>query len=134
MSSKVKRPARWTTILSPSSVHSRTEPGPTPSLRRTSAGTEICPWAVNFDRAMAIATLYYHGNEPMNRNRWIVVLLVCLAVSLACVVYPIYVIRPFRAQGARELMAALEVSRFRPLLTVISALVAVWAAIVYWRA
>ena len=67
------------------------------------------------------------------RSRWIFVLLACLAVSLMCVVYPIYVIRPFRVQGARELMAALEVLRFRPLLTVISALVAVWAAIVYWR-
>jgi hypothetical protein len=49
-------------------------------------------------------------------------------------VYPIYVIRPFRAQGARELAAALVVSRWRPLLTVVSALVAVWAAIAYWRA
>jgi Protein of unknown function (DUF3179) len=57
----------------------------------------------------------------------------CLAVSLICVVYPIYVIRPFRAQGARELMVALEVSRFRPALTAISALLAVGAAIAYWR-
>ena len=62
------------------------------------------------------------------------VLLACLAVSLVLVAYPLYVIRPFRAQGARELVAALTVSRFSPLLTVISALVAVVAAIVYWRA
>jgi Protein of unknown function (DUF3179) len=70
----------------------------------------------------------------MNRNRWTLVLLACLAVSLVCVVYPIYVIRPFRPQGARELIVALTVSRFRPVLTVISALVAAWAAIAYWRA
>jgi len=62
------------------------------------------------------------------------VLLACLAVSLILVAYPLYVIRPFRPQGARELAAALMVSRFSPLLTVVSALVAVAAAIAYWRA
>jgi uncharacterized metal-binding protein len=67
-------------------------------------------------------------------RRWILVLLACLAVSLVSVAYPIYVIRPFRAQGARELMAALLVSRFRPALTVLSALAAMAAAIAYWRA
>jgi hypothetical protein len=66
-------------------------------------------------------------------RRWIFLLLACLAVSLVLVAYPLYVIRPFRAQGARELMAALAVSRFRPVLTVISALAAVAAAIAYWR-
>ena len=67
-------------------------------------------------------------------RRWILALLACLAASLVSVAYPIYVIRPFRAQGARELMAALVVSRFRPVLTVVSALAAVAAAIAYWRA
>jgi hypothetical protein len=33
--------------------HSRTEPGPTPGFRRMSSATEICPWAVSFDCAMA---------------------------------------------------------------------------------
>ncbi len=60
-------------------------------------------------------------------------MLACLAVSLVSVAYPIYVIRPFRAQGSRELMAALAVSRFGPLVTVVSALAAVAAAIAYWR-
>jgi hypothetical protein len=68
------------------------------------------------------------------RIRWILVVLACLAVSLVCVVYPIYVIRPFRAQGARELALALAVCRFRPVLTVVSALVAAGAAMAYWRA
>jgi len=67
-------------------------------------------------------------------TRWILVLLACLAVSLALVAYPLYVIRPFRAQGAHELTAALMVSRFGPLLTALSALAAVVAAIAYWRA
>jgi hypothetical protein len=67
------------------------------------------------------------------RTRWILVLLACLAVSLVCVVYPIYVIRPFRAQGARELAVALVVMRYRPLITVISALVALGMGVGYWR-
>ena len=47
-------------IFSPSSTQARTDPGPTPSLRRTSAGTEICPCAVSFDCASAIK-VHYHG-------------------------------------------------------------------------
>lgn len=68
-------------------------------------------------------------------TRWtLILLLVCLAVSLICVVYPIYVIRPFRAQGERELAAALAVTRFRPVITIISALTALVAMAGYWRA
>jgi hypothetical protein len=74
--------------------------------------------------------------ESRNPPQWrfTAILLACLILSLICVLYPIYVIRPFRAQGARELAVALAVLRFRPLLTVVSALVAAWAAIGYWRA
>lgn len=71
--------------------------------------------------------------QHMHRTRWILVLLACLAVSLVSVAYPLYVIRPFRAQAARELMAALAVTRYAPLLSAISALAAVVAAIAYWR-
>jgi len=35
---------------------------PTPSRRRTSAGTEICPWAVSLDLAIVIAP-HYRGNR-----------------------------------------------------------------------
>ncbi len=72
--------------------------------------------------------------QPSNGPRWILLLLACLAVSLVAVAYPIYVIRPFRAQGARELAAALVVSRYGPVLTAFLALVAVAAAIANWRA
>jgi hypothetical protein len=75
--------------------------------------------------------------KVFGRIRWVPVLLACLGMSLILVIYPIYVIRPFRAQGARELAVALIVSRSRPGLTAISALAAVWAAIAYrgrwWR-
>src|ERR1700730_14645387 len=75
------------------------------------------------------------ANSPRRARRisglW---LLICLAVSLVCVIYPVYVIRPFRAQGDQELALALVVSRFRPELTVISAVVGMLALVIYWRA
>src|ERR1035437_1326753 len=58
ISSELKRPASGTTILSPSSSHSRTEPGPMPSFRRTSTGTEICPYEVTLECAIAIPISY----------------------------------------------------------------------------
>jgi hypothetical protein len=72
---------------------------------------------------------------PGTSRRWNfgVILFACLILSFICVAYPIYVIRPFRAQGARELAVALVVSRFRPVVTAVLALVAVWAAVGYWR-
>ena len=39
-----------------------------PSLRRTSAGTEICPCAVTLECASAMA-IYYHGNERLCYDR-----------------------------------------------------------------
>ena len=62
--------------------------------------------------------------ELRNRPQWrfTAILLACVILSLICVLYPIYVIRPFRAQGAGELAVALAVLRFRPLLTMLSAL------------
>ncbi len=59
--------------------------------------------------------------------------LACLSVSLFCVLYPIYVIRPFRAQGESELAVALLITRFRPAITIISAAIVLMAAIGYWR-
>ena len=69
-----------------------------------------------------------------SRGTLVLILLACLAVSLVAVGYPMYVIRPFRAQGARELAMALVVSRYRAIATVISALIALLALAAYWRA
>jgi hypothetical protein len=49
------------------------------------------------------------------------------------VIYPVYVIRPFRAQGAHELAVALVVSRFRPAVTVVSAVAGMLALAIYWQ-
>ena len=55
ISSELKEPDRLTIIRSPSSSHSKMDPGPIPSFFRTSEGTEICPCAVTFERAVGIS-------------------------------------------------------------------------------
>jgi len=44
-----------------------------------------------------------------------------------------YVIRPFRAQGAGELATALVITRFRGLTTLVCAVVALAGLVLYWR-
>jgi len=56
----------------------------------------------------------------------------CLALSLAALAYPLYVIRPFRPQGVTELTMALAVLRFRPLLEAMFALAAMATLVWYW--
>jgi hypothetical protein len=68
----------------------------------------------------------------MRKPKTIKLLLLCLLVSAFCVIYPMYVIRPFRMQGARELAVALVVARFRPLLTIVSAVAALALLGKYW--
>jgi len=67
------------------------------------------------------------------RRRLKLVWLLCLAASFLAVAYPIYVIRPFRAQGPLELAVALVVTRFRPAITVLCAGAALAALVWYWR-
>jgi hypothetical protein len=71
---------------------------------------------------------------PRGNTTFILILLASLTLSLFSVIYPIYVIRPFRHQGARELAIALAVARFRPVLTLVTAVVAILAVIGHWRA
>jgi len=56
-----------------------------------------------------------------------------LAVALFCLIYPVYVIRPFRGQGAQELTAALLVVRYRPIIAAACVLLSLIAAVRYWR-
>jgi hypothetical protein len=57
-----------------------------------------------------------------------------LAVAgLACFVYPMFVIRPFRHQGATELAAALAVKQAAPVVTVLCAATAVMLLLAFWR-
>jgi hypothetical protein len=64
---------------------------------------------------------------------WWVLLVIAALVAIACFGIPMYVIRPFRAQGARELAVALTVLRFRPMVSIVAAVLAVAAAFVLWH-
>jgi hypothetical protein len=71
--------------------------------------------------------------ERGTQRRTMALLFGCLALSLFCVIYPVFVIWPFRAQRPGELAAALMVLRFGPAATVISGAAAIVAVIFYWR-
>src|SRR4029453_14268165 len=60
-------------------------------------------------------------------------LLVVVLTALGLVIYPLYVIRPFRAQGARELQAALVVARYSRVLTLVLAMVGTVLVWQLWR-
>jgi len=66
------------------------------------------------------------------RTFWLL-LTACIVLSFATLAYPLYVIRPFRHQGERELALALQVLRFRPVLEIASALAVICALVLYWR-
>jgi hypothetical protein len=62
-----------------------------------------------------------------------IVLWVCSLVSLACFAVPIYVIRPFRHQGARELAVALFVKQIGPWLSLVCAALVLVIVVLSWR-
>jgi hypothetical protein len=55
------------------------------------------------------------------------------AVAWGLLVYPVYVIRPFRAQGPRELLVALAVIRFRAIGMACAVAGVLAATVLYWR-
>lgn len=60
-------------------------------------------------------------------------LLLFVLVSFASLAYPIYVIRPFRHQGPRELAAALAVLQIRPSIEIICVVCALGGLVWYLR-
>ena len=71
--------------------------------------------------------------EKKRVSVWAIVAAGCLAVAVFCLVYPIYVIRPFRSQGARELMVALGALQVRSALTLVAVALSILAFVQYWR-
>lgn len=64
--------------------------------------------------------------RPAPRKAYLLLFSLALAlVSLACAAYPFYVIRPFRAQGARELAAALFLKQVGPAVSTICVALAI---------
>lgn len=66
-------------------------------------------------------------------RRFLLYLVPCLLASFVLLAFPVYVIRPFRAQGVRELSAALAVTRYRAPFMVALAAAAFAALVWYWR-
>src|ERR1700733_108030 len=64
---------------------------------------------------------------------WLAALMASLAGALFFLGYPLYVIRPQRHQGARELQAALTVLRFQHVAELVFAAVALVALLMYLR-
>lgn len=52
--------------------------------------------------------------------------------GFACFAYPMFVIRPFRHQGARELAVALAIKQAAPVVTILSAAIAVICLVAFW--
>jgi hypothetical protein len=63
-----------------------------------------------------------HPLESKSSSRTLWSLLIAIAfVAFVVLAFPIYVIRPFRSQGAEELAVSLVISRWSPLMTAICA-------------
>ena len=74
-----------------------------------------------------------HDNRPQTQRTAWALLIACLLVAFGAVAYPMYVIRPFRAQGARELALALVVRDWGSLAGWICALIAIACVALIWK-
>jgi hypothetical protein len=63
---------------------------------------------------------------------FLITFLLCFLIAAAALIYPVYVIRPFRHQEPRELLIALSVLRYRPFIEIFCALSSLVALILYW--
>ncbi len=63
---------------------------------------------------------------------FLICFLLCFLIAAAALIYPVYVIRPFRHQAPRELMIALAVWQYRPFVMFLCALTSFAAAVWYW--
>src|SRR5688500_4129705 len=60
-------------------------------------------------------------------------LTLCAVLACLALAYPMYVIRPFRGQSENELLLALAVKRWAPLLGTAAAVLAIFCAALVWR-
>ena len=73
------------------------------------------------------------AKQPTPGRTFLICFTLCFLVAAAALVYPVYVIRPFRHQAPGELMIALEVLRYRPALMIFCALFSFAITAWYWR-
>jgi len=70
----------------------------------------------------------------VQKRKYLLTIAATFAISLFFLAYPLYVIRPFRHQGPRELAVALALLRLRPGVEMVCAVTALLAVFLYWRA
>jgi len=69
----------------------------------------------------------------MNRRTvWLALAALCL-IAFACFAFPMYVIRPFRAQGPAELALALIVRAWGPWLAPVCAFASLTVLVLSWK-
>ena len=71
--------------------------------------------------------------SPGKRVACLVLVIASLIASFACLAYPLFVIRPFRHQGPRELAMALEIIQIRPLVEGVCFVLALVGLAWYWQ-
>jgi hypothetical protein len=71
--------------------------------------------------------------EKIGTGRYFLLALVCAVISLACMAVPMFVIRPFRPQGAQELSLALAVRHAGPWMSGLCAVVVLLLVIRAWK-
>lgn len=71
--------------------------------------------------------------SPRKKAAYLGLLIASLVVSFSCLAYPLYVIRPFRHQGSRELAAALALTQARPVIESICVIMALAGLVWYWQ-
>src|SRR5438445_12523377 len=74
-------------------------------------------------------TSHLPESKSSNSVLWSLLIVIAL-VAFAVLAFPIYVIRPFRSQGAEELAASLVISRWSPWITAICAGISIVLAMV----
>jgi hypothetical protein len=67
------------------------------------------------------------------RSRPLLFLIALFAAAFFFLAYPVFVIRPFRYQGPRELAVALHIFRYRPALEAICAVLALVILTIAWH-
>jgi hypothetical protein len=73
------------------------------------------------------------SSVKVGTGRYLAVAVVCAMASFACVAIPMYVIRPFRPQGAMEMPIALGVRHAGPWIAGLCAVIVVLLAIRFWK-
>lgn len=94
-----------------------------------------CRFGAGNNKLLGIASADLVYNRLMLRKPkllWIVLAL-CVCTAVFAAAYPMYVIRPFRAQGAGELVAALLVRHYGPFFAVAGAAGSILTAALLWR-